>query len=407
MITQGTPISPPFRIGQVSATISKVAGLICECYPQARGLIVTGSAARNEETIAASDPITRWLSDLELLVVLDDSANIGIEAKTLDRLSMEATRRLLADGVRVTVELTPAPERYFASIHPHIFGYELRECGRQVFGAEDYLARIPYFHWSEIPSEDAWRLVSNRMVEWLEYLLAPQEGSAAEQFYVLTKQYLDLVTSLSLFSGDYAPSYRTRAGAINAIASWMTESGVPVDPVRFAEAVSMAADFKLDRSCRFGWLWGSSAPGLPAALQQQGLGWLYDFLPDTLASVWNWQAARIAGLPPSVRSVEGQQLGRFYGLRDRLLGWGKLLLLSHGNTRRSAILRMPLLFAAGTPRSLIYECTARLLQSRDRATLRSVRRRLPTLSNRCSGTWEELGRQCVLTWRTFLRRGNA
>ncbi|HSW50281.1 MAG TPA: hypothetical protein VLH09_08915, partial [Bryobacteraceae bacterium] len=84
--------------------------------PQAKGLILTGSAARDEATVVEADGVIHWLSDLEFLVVLGDSADITAESAALDRLSEHLGRRLEEQGIRVAVELTPAPERYFSSI---------------------------------------------------------------------------------------------------------------------------------------------------------------------------------------------------------------------------------------------------------------------------------------------------
>ena len=70
--------------------------------------------------------------------------------------------------------------------------------GTALFGERDYLSLLPKMHPWDIPDEDAWRLLSNRMVEWLALQLNAGGEPVKAQFYRIAKQYLDLVTALSL-----------------------------------------------------------------------------------------------------------------------------------------------------------------------------------------------------------------
>lgn len=398
-----------FRRELAWKTIADVAEIVREAYPSGKGLILTGSAARDEATIAVTPTGVHWLSDLEFLVVSSASGHMGDEDHALDRLASEIGDRLEASGVSVAVELTAVSKAYFTVIRPHLFAYELRECGRQLFGEDDYLQQIPRFHWSEIPKEDAWRLISNRMVEWLDYVLTPRRHCLPEQFYILMKEYLDLATSLSLFSGHYAPRYEARAEALGHIGSWVERMGLDTDVERLISAVRVATDFKLDPRSRFEALWSSDPGDLPDALDKLGCRWLYDQLPATLSAVWNWEARHI-GSGGEVKAEEATGLGRIYGLRDRARGWARLLWHAEGDARSSALRRLPRLFLKGTPRSLIYDCTARLLQSRDShdpSTVQWVRRHLPVTFGGCGDEWTELGGQCVKAWSMFLRRSSA
>ena len=389
-------------------TIASVAEMVREAYPQGKGLIVTGSAARGEATIVATRTGVQWLSDLEFLVVARDSAHMGAEERALDSLASEISGRLEASGVHVVVELTAVYARYFPSIRPHLFGYELRECGRQLFGDEEYLQCIQAFHWRQIPREDAWRLVSNRMVEWLDYLLTPKRLSLPQQFYLLVKQYLDLATSLSLFSGHYSPGYRTRAGALEGIAVWIKHEGLGLEVGRLMEAVRIATDFKLAPPSQFEVLWDSEAGDLAIALDKLGYRWLYDELPVTLSAVWNWEARHV-GSSVEVKAGKTADPGQIYGLKHRARAWARLLWHAQGDARSSALRRLPRLFLKGTPRSLIYGCTARLLGSRDACdpgTALWVRRHLPVTFGDCGEEWTDLSGQCVKAWSVFLRRSS-
>lgn len=371
--------------------IEAVAALIREEYRPARALIVTGSAARNEATIALTAHGERWLSDLEFLVVVPNAARIRAEVAALDRLARRASLELARNNVHAVVELTPAPVRYFERIRPHLFGYELRECGRQIGGTENYLARIPRFNWREIPLEDAWRLTSNRIVEWLEQRITAGRPSWPDRFYALSKQYLDLVTSLSLFSGRYAPSYGERAAAVPEIAAWIRANGPEIDVDRFERGARLCWKFKSGPVAGFEWLWDEpGSEDLAEALDSHGLEWFHKELPEMLCAVWRWQSRRA---------------GKADGFSNRLRGWAKLALRERDPALLGPFLR---LFWRGSPRSLVYECAfllAASCEAPDPATLGRVRGLLPAPAGPRALRWRELASSCAGVWRHLRRSG--
>jgi hypothetical protein len=398
---------PRLRPVPAADIIAETARLVRQAYPFGKALIVTGSAARNEATVAVTPGQTHWLSDLEFLVVVSDWADLPAEARTLDWLASEIGRQLAARHVRVAIELTPAPKRYFASIRPHLFGYELMTCGRQVYGATDYLDLIPRFRWSDIPGEDAWRLVSNRMMEWLDFRLRGGRLPLPAQFYVLAKQYLDLATALALLSGHYAPSYRERTADLDAVAAWMERSGIEIPAEAFVQAVRVCFQFKLDPLAGFDWLWRSDTTDLRSAMERAGYGDLYHDLARTASAVWRWEGARLAGVGSCENALALSSVRRIYGIKGHVRGWAKLLWCRRGGLDRSSLARWLRLFPQATPRALVYACAARLLHADDPQTLMWVRRHLPLLSAGCDHSWSDLALECVATWKLCLRRSGA
>lgn len=385
----------------VSRLSAELAGLVREAYPHCRGLILTGSAARGEATIAFLPDRTEWLSDLELLAVVPDSTNLQVAAARLGRLAVQFAARQETRRVFLEVELTPAPEKYFARVRPHLFGYELKYCGRQLSGSIRYLERIPHFEPGQIPEEDAWRLVSNRMLEWLDFRLEGGGRSLPQQFYVLVKTCLDLVTSLSLLSGDYRPTYRTRCERLHSILAWARRARCPISSDWLRRGVAVSLAFKNNPRDGFEWLWRSPATELSQALHAQHLEELYAGLHRGLPVVWRWMATKISGDNGLVPPV--------YSFRTKLLGWMKLLLCTPPGGRLLIAGRMARLIRLGSPRSLVYSCAARLLDPDSGAapdTLAWVRRRLPAPCPGYPG-WEELARSCVTVWKQCLRQGYA
>src|SRR5204862_702462 len=84
-------------------------------------------------------------------------------------------------------------------------------CGQAIWGDAGALALIPDFSPSEIPLEDGWRLLCERIVEQLsvaDQLLEWRPTLSAEAHYQTVKLYLDMATSFLLFSGVYAATCR-------------------------------------------------------------------------------------------------------------------------------------------------------------------------------------------------------
>jgi hypothetical protein len=106
---------------------------------------------------------------------------------------------------------------------PHIFALEMSVSGRVVYGEPTILGAIPPFTQLDIPREDAWRLLSNRMVEILEIISSSSEDIPSTVpralSYRLIKLYLDMATSLLLFLDCYEPTYRERSERLAELAS--------------------------------------------------------------------------------------------------------------------------------------------------------------------------------------------
>jgi hypothetical protein len=347
---------------------------------------------------------TEWLSDLEMLVVVPNFANLRSAAARFDRLAANFTKDLRARRIRLQVELTPAPEKYFSTVRPHLFGYELKRWGRQLTGTPDYLQRIADFTAHDIPREDAWRLLSNRLVEWLDFTVNGKSRALPRQFYVVVKAYLDLATALSLLSGHYGPTYRERVERLDAVLGWACRHGCPLEADWLRQATPLALKFKLNPQDGFEWLWRDSSATLPEVLHAHGLRHVLENVPHLLRTMWCWIGTTIALSPHS-----HPLLPAVYDLRTRIRGWLKLLLDAPRHLRPHAFQRMARLLPHGSPRSLIYSCAAALadpLTGTRSETLLYVSRHLP-LPCPAGAHWEQLARCCIGIWNNYLRRSHA
>src|SRR5207244_1226919 len=138
------------------------------------------------------------LGDGEFLLIFHARAGLP-PAADLSRLCRGIEEELQRQRIRCHLSLSAAHATYLQRLKPHIFAYELRACGQVIWGEPDILSLIPSFSPADIPAEDGWRLLCNRIIEELEVvgdLAEGQEHLSRELYYCTVKLYLDMATSL-------------------------------------------------------------------------------------------------------------------------------------------------------------------------------------------------------------------
>lgn len=213
-----------------------------------RALVLTGSLARNEGTFSRAGH-GKWVSlgDAEFVLVLNSGIPLPPEAEVASLI--RAIEDALSDcGISCSVSMGVCHDDYLRALKPHIFAYELICRGRVVCGEDRILSLIPPFAVSAIPREDAWRMLSNRIVEQLKLvdeLSAVPEKLSVGAHYQLVKFVLDMATSFLLFAGHYAPSYRERNARLALLAAQSAGGPWPFDLTEFSRLVETCTDWKL------------------------------------------------------------------------------------------------------------------------------------------------------------------
>lgn len=282
-----------------------------------RAVVLTGSLAREEGTCVKENGGWALLSDAEFLLVFHSGAPLPLLGEQ-DALRQAVERRLEEIGIRCHLLLSACYPEYLAKLGPHIFASELKACGQVVWGDSEVLFHIPRFSASDIPLEDAWRLLCNRMVEHLGVAAAlPHRPATPPQglHYHTVKLCLDMATSFLVFSGAYEPTYRRRAMRLRQLAAnTASELQWPFPPGPFVERVSACTDWKL----------GAADPtdGLRSG-KNAAQGW--PFWEEAIACMhhlWRWELIR---LTDSAESVSDRRLLQIWTQRQpraqRLRGW--------------------------------------------------------------------------------------
>ena len=376
-------------------------------HDRLRAVVLTGSLARNEGTFVNDDQGWRLLGDAEFMLVFGERDVLPSDAD-LTVIGRKIEERIRQDGVRAEVTLTALGPNYLRRLPPSIFAYELRACGETVIGDSEILGLIPEFTPGDIPLEDAWRMLANRVVEQLESVNELLEGRPAlssSAYYRTVKLYLDMATSLLVFAGSYAPTYAERAKTLALLAEpqgHMTTWPFPLGP--FADKVAACTEWKLSAA--------NHGAGVDRAFWESAV--------DHARALWGWELARLQGGDADALSAQAS-MARWMQrqpMRERLRGWAYVM---RQNGWRRSWLRWPQWARralAASPRYSVYAAACDVLfgirwpesfvakESDGRALWEELSRQLPVVT--CRGPanggppWRDLATDVLFNYRTFL-----
>ncbi|HZQ53534.1 MAG TPA: hypothetical protein VFB14_15120 [Bryobacteraceae bacterium] len=325
------------------ATIVSEGTRLCAAAagPSARAIVLTGSMSRGEATLKREGAGWRALGDATFLVVFDGPARLQVSE--LER-AIEAS--LLEQGIRCKIAVVASDSAQLRGMKPHIYAYELRERGIVLWGRKDTLHLIPPFTAADIPQEDGWWFLCNRMIEQLESA-ADANGFEENQTvvrYRIAKLYLAMAACYLLATGQYAPSYRDRAARLKELAASHDPQPAPIPLQRFASLVSQCTDLKLE----------GEIAGNPAHFPQ----W-QDAVSDAEA-LWRWTLARITGRSATLARRELlQAVAAQQPIFARAKGWARAAYVSRPTLRRNW-LGWARLACSMSPRYLVYGAASEL-----------------------------------------------
>jgi len=302
-----------------------------------RALVLTGSLARDEATLLRESNGWRLLGDADFLLVFDKP---GAEAPALNRLAAGVEARLRGEGIVAHVGFGAVNESYFRALPPSSFTYELKACGQVIAGDRTLLDRIPDYRPEQLSREDAWRTVSNRMIELLscfEGVGFPIDRVSPELEYAGVKLCLDLATSYLIFAGGYEPTYRGRSRRLRALAESLAAAPFPLRA--FSDQVAQST------------AWKFAGPQ-----DHERTNW--DFLAKTMdyaRRLWRWEALQLAASQePAPAFALLRRLARNQTLIQRVRGWLSLARRAGWGQSWRSWPRWAWLSRMATPRYLIY-----------------------------------------------------
>lgn len=271
--------------------------------------MLTGSLARQEETAAARAKGTTLRSDVECLALLH-RGHARPSPAAVRELCRDIEQKLAERGVHCRVGISVVYADYLRRLPPHIFSYELRTCGEVLWGEPTILNLIPPMNAAQIDREDAWRTLSNRMIEQLEALGSCESRESREALhYRSVKLCLDIATSVLVFKGQYEAGYAERARRFEALAKTGDDAGLPFAAAEFVRHLRACTAEKLN----------SSLSALrPSEAFAREIG-------RFAQQAWLWELREMLGVPGEDATTLVRQFAARQGFAARLRGWAYCL----------------------------------------------------------------------------------
>jgi hypothetical protein len=361
-----------------------------------RAVVLTGSLARGEGTWVRRGEGGQLLGDADIFLVFHSGTPMPANGTRAVREAIE--RALAEDDVVADVTLAPVYPEFLARLPRHIATFELRECGRVLWGDADVLSLVPGFSAAEICREDAWRMLANRIIEQLEAAATGEGVLSARSRYATVKLILDIATSYLVFAGLYQPAYGQRVRVLQEAAR-DHGADVPFPLAPFAEILEAATAYKLQ---------ATPMPYAPERLWADAARYASD--------LWAWQLVRLTGGSPSSATPElMKQWMRQMPWKARLRGWAS----AARRSRLNATLCLPWLrlVPKGSPRYLTYAVATELffrlpeviVQDPDAADWPGLAASLPLphTSPVQPDTWQALARSIALNYHQLLESTTA
>ena len=284
--------------------------------PSVAGVLLTGSFSRGEGTVIGNGGSTsRWLSDVECLVVVRDGI---VPRQQIQRSMRQIERDTNSDGGSIArgikVELRAILTEGMLRLRPAIFTRELCEHAKLLWGDPAAIPVPPAASSeAEISKHDAFRLLNNRIIEQIavrsEY--ADRTGDSTVTAYSLAKFWIDLGTSLSVFLGCYLPGYRSRQKPVE-------------DALRARQEIlgdKMCGRF----ICRFR---NAMAQKLgQAGFPARDLDCEFNEAVEIARATWNWESGQLLGVNAAPEDWRGifARLSSLETAAQRMRDWARLL----------------------------------------------------------------------------------
>ena len=378
-------------------------------------IVLTGSLARGEASVLCSNGVAKVLGDVEFVIVFREHVPLPrLERFRPVREQIES--RLRTRGIQCHLDFSSVRKNFFERQRHHIFGYELGANGKTIWGDPSILDSLQPVSARDIPQEDAWRMLCNRIIEQLRALIPvfrTEPYRCEEILYELVKFKLDQATSLLVFLDEYEPTYRRRAEKIASLAQSGEYPALPFSLKALADRTRDATDIKLHPRIDALLIRPSNSTNLRAELLRR----LAEPVP-LVRALWEWELGRMLEREKTSDSRNGgweTWLGRQNAL-GRYRSWSHLLWHSRANLSPREWGRTLRLMGHGSPRyltyvagSFLYFSLPAVLEGEEktvRAVVEKSRKLLPAFrqSGRQPVSWLDACQEVVWNYESFLVR---
>lgn len=359
-----------------------------------RAVILSGSFAINEGSVLFTESGPLFLSDIDLLVVLDsreaharsyrDRSELGEACEALFPGAVFSGR--FDVGIFLTDELRRLPSR------PGVF--DLREYGVVLWGDGDVLSLMPEYRESRIGGQEALVLLENRMLSLLGGYPGTDAavGAVAPSFlYGIARAYTDIATAALCLAGSYRAGYDARARLIDENAD-----GEPIDhlvPRSLVPLITQWTRFKLEPSVES--RHGRNNRAAPDVLWEEAAGAVLDTWKRGV--LYLMKSRKRAGHLPRAETLFSLR-GGSGGVLDRLRFWRMYLSRVPPAERIRIVASMWRTIPRIDPLEAIRYDGMRLIEHRPRGGADGAVPRLAVVVTYPGGDWEAAAARAHRMW---------
>ncbi len=181
---------------------------IRQAAPDTEAILLTGGFGRGEGSVISSGGNHRPLNDYDLLVACDE----GLRSK------LKSVGCRLAGKIGIDyVDIGPLHPDWFDKLRLTLFAFDVKYGTQTIWGNESLLESIPAFAPSEIPLEEGYQLLQNRIAGLLlglkPHLFQSTQWAESESAFLIhqiAKAAISIGDFRLLSLGDYSCSYKQR-----------------------------------------------------------------------------------------------------------------------------------------------------------------------------------------------------
>ncbi|MFN3467458.1 MAG: hypothetical protein ACK4WF_07115 [Candidatus Brocadiales bacterium] len=311
--------------------------------------ILTGSMSRGEGVATiGGDGRVKLYSDMDMLLVANGNGDINRKLMKAKEIESYLRKQLSLEHIEGNAEVNVISRSCLGRFKENIFGCELKGHGKVLWGEPSILEEIPPLYSNKIPRQDAFALLNNRILEQLTSLEdVLHHGDASRNLYNISKLYLDIITSLLVFLGEYNSTYAARAQNF--------KNGYK----RFDNTPLAGCMKDLIEKVEY-WTRWRAHPVTNGTLERSLLEQWLELMSYT-REIWLWE---LSNLLRRETSKDGLALINTYiaeePFPDKVKGWLRLLKRCYMLKKYPPYGRTARLLTKGSPRALTYSCGALL-----------------------------------------------
>ncbi len=176
-------------------------------------ILLSGSFAQGEGSVFSPEKDPLFLSDLDLIVILDSlkahRRNLNLRGILADECKSLWPSADFYGGITIGLYHTSEISR----LEPKPGTFDLAQRSILLWGSDEFRHSLPDYARMEIPEVEGVRLLENRMLAFLgayNRLNDLDTRGKVEAAYEISRVYTDLLTAALIFTGEYRSGYKAR-----------------------------------------------------------------------------------------------------------------------------------------------------------------------------------------------------